>query len=266
MNPRLIRALRPSRFVELWNAHRAFARPASVLRAYLGRGETFPLGIRTRPGSAFTVHDRHDAATAWMVWARREYPVPRGARCVFDLGANYGAFTLFAAEAAPDAAIVAVEPHPDALARLVRAVASNRLTDRTTCLGVAVAASDGHRWMSSDDHDAGPSRGIHPPGSTADRPHAVVPTTTLPHLLERALGEAGAEAIDLLKMDVEGAEHEIVPDLTRSTLAPVRAVAMEYHPNAPRAPLFAALESAGFRIVRDRVYGRDSGVAWFRRS
>lgn len=261
-----LRALRAGRAAELVRAAGAFRRPDRVLRAYLGVAPApFPLPVETREGSRFSVADRHDAATAWMVFCRREYPVPADARCIVDLGANYGAFTLFAARRAPRARIVAVEPHPQAFSRLEEHVAGNGLSARVECWPVAVAAAEGERWMSADPRDAGPSRGIHPPGTVPDRPFARVRTLPFATVLQRALRAAGTERIDLLKMDVEGAEHEIVPHLTPAVLAPVRRWAMEYHPNGPAAPLFAALEAAGLRRVRHRADGPGSGIAWFSR-
>lgn len=260
------RALRPGRALELVRAAGALRRPDRLLRAYVGAApHAFPLEVRTRAGTRFSVADRHDAATAWMVFCRREYPVPRDARCIVDLGANYGAFTLLAAREAPLARIVAVEPHPQAFSRLETHVQGNGLAARVECWPVAVAAREGDRWMSADPRDAGPSRGIHPPGSTPDRAFATVRALPFPALLERVLAAAGAERIDLLKMDVEGAEHEIVPHLTPAVLAPVRRWAMEYHPGGPAAALFAALERAGLRRVRHRDDGGGSGIAWFSR-
>jgi FkbM family methyltransferase len=260
------RALHPGRAAELLRAAAAFSAPGALLRAYLGVAPpAYPLAVRTRGGTRFTVRDRHDAATAWMVFCRREYPVPAGARCIVDLGANFGAFTLFAAARAPGARIVAVEPHPEAFPRLCAHVAENALGDRVECLPLAVAGAAGERWMSADPRDPGPSRGIHPPGTAPNRPFAGVRAVPFGELLEAALAAAGASTVDLLKVDVEGAEHEIVPHLTPALLAPVRRWAMEYHPNGPRKPLFAALEAAGLRLVRHRADGPGSGIAWFSR-
>jgi FkbM family methyltransferase len=259
-------ALRVHRVAELWNAARAFRRPWRVAAAYVHPSAgAFPLTVHTRRGSRFAVEDAHDAATAWVVWARREYPVPPDARSILDLGAHFGAFTLHASEAAPGARIAAVEPHPDSFARLRRNLSLNGLDGRVTCWREAVAGAAGERWMSADPRDPAPSRGIHPPGRPPDRRHVLVEGRPLRELLEEVLATLRVPCIDLVKVDVEGAEHELLPGLTREVLAPVRRWVMEYHPNGPREPLFAALEAAGLRCLRDRRDHPGSGVAWFSR-
>jgi FkbM family methyltransferase len=262
----LLRSLHPSRAAELWRAVNRLHRPLALLRAYRGLGSTtFPLDVRTRDGLRFSVADRHDATTAWIVFARREYPVPAGGRCIVDLGANFGGFTLDAAARAPGTRIVAIEPHPHAYTKLTAHVRENALDDRVRCITVAVAARAGIRWMSMDPDDPGPSRGIYPASSSPDRSHVEVVATPLPDLLGRALAWTGAAEIDLLKMDVEGAEHELLDAFRDGALAPVRTLAMEYHPNGERAVLFAAIAAAGMRLHHHRDDGFGSGIAWFRR-
>lgn len=262
--PRLLRALRHlGRIPELGRCARRLHPPVRAARAYLGLGARYPLELRTRGGARFTVSGFHDLATAWVVFCRGEYAVDPGARCIVDVGANYGAFTLMAAEAAPRARIVAVEPFPAEFARLQGNVAENWLGSRVACRNVAVAATSGERRMDADPGAPAQSRALLAEG--ADAAGIPVPAWTVREVLRDALVYAGTRRIDLVKMDVEGGEHELIPSLTADVLAPVDAWQMEYHPNAPSGPLFAALEAAGLRLVRDLRFHPDSGVAWFRR-
>jgi hypothetical protein len=67
-------------------------------------------------------------------------------------------------------------------------------------------------------------------------------------------------------MDIEGAEHAVIPDLPPDSFQGIRAWQMEYHWTQPKGPLFAALERAGLRCVEDQIRAEDQGVARFERA
>ena len=266
MPSRWLRSIHPRRIAEVARAMTRFENFGALLGAYLRPGgTTFPLELVTRRGWRMTLRDGHDAATAWVVFCREEYEVPLRARCIVDIGANFGAFSLYAASRAPWATVVSVEPHPHEFPRLRDHVRSNDLGQRVHPLPLAVAAKAGERWMDAHPAHPGPSRGMHPASETAVADSLPVRAITLPEVLDRARAIARVDRISLVKMDIEGAEHEILPDLDPDLLYDVDAWVMEYHPNGPKAPLFAALERAGLRLVRDVAAHPDSGVAHFRR-
>jgi FkbM family methyltransferase len=231
--------------------------------AYLGLTARYPLDVETRRGTRFRIDSLHDVVTTWIIFCREEYRVEARSRCILDLGANFGAFTLLAAERAPAAKILAIEPYDDEFERLSRHVATNRLEGRVRCVQVAVASDDETRYLSDT---ASPSqsravltRALAPSGSP------VVAARTLGRLLDEAMAHAGTTVVDLVKMDIEGGEHELVTMLTPELLAPVTAWQMEYHPNGPSASIFGALERAGLHLVRRVGSHHDSGIAWFHR-
>lgn len=267
MLSRWLRIVHPRRIAELARAMTRFENFGAFARAYLRpRTVAFPLELVARRGWRITLRDGHDAATAWVVFCREEYEVPLRARCIVDIGANFGAFSLYAASRAPWATIVSLEPHPQEFPRLQSHVAASGLGRRVHALQLAVAAEAGQRWIDADPAHPGPSRGLHP-SSQADAPADSVPVRaiTLLEVLDRARAITRADRISLVKMDVEGAEHEFLPGLPPGSLADVDAWVMEYHPNGPKALLFAALEREGLRLVRDVEAHPDSGVAHFRR-
>lgn len=267
MLPRWLRIVHPGRVAELARALTRFENAGAFARAYLRpRSATFPLELVTRRGWRVTLRDGHDAATAWVVFCREEYEVPLRARCIVDIGANFGAFSLYAASRAPWASIVSLEPHPDEYPRLQQHVAGNQLGRRIHALQLAVAAEAGMRWIDADPAHPGPSRGLHPPaGAAAPADSVPVRAISLLEVLDRARAITRADRISLVKMDVEGAEHEFLPGIPPEALSDVDAWVMEYHPNGPKGPLFAALEAAGLRLVRDVEAHPNSGVAHFRR-
>jgi FkbM family methyltransferase len=259
-------AAHPRRATEVVRALARFRNGATLVRAYLRLAEpAYPFTLRARAGTTVRIDSWHDAVTAWIVFCREEYAVPVDAQCIVDLGANWGAFALYAAARAPAARIFCIEPSPDEHPRLLRNLAANGLDGRVTAWPLAVAGEPGTRWLDADPAHPGPSRGIHPADGTAPPASVQVQAVTLAEVLERARAAAGVARIDLVKMDIEGAEHEILHHLPPEVLAAVDAWQMEYHPNGPRAALFRTLQRAGLRLVRDEESTPDSGVAHFRR-
>lgn len=130
---------------------------------------------------------------------------------LFDVGANVGALSLLFAELAGDGAVHAFEPAPEIFARLEAAIAAhgnaNVIANR-----VALADVAGSQVLHCYD---GP---YHPFASLADRPLAaygvdagaarreLVPVTTLDAYCQAH----GIARIDLLKIDVEGAELQVL--------------------------------------------------------
>lgn len=248
------------RLPEVWRCLRQSDDGPALIAAYLGlRALPYPYEFRTPFGDAMTLTTPHDLVTAWVLFYRREYQVDPSCRIVVDAGANIGTFSLLAARVAPESRILALEPFPDTRRRLEAHIARNGLGDRVRCLPWALGKSDGTRRM---DDSAVPdqSRGLFGEG-TADQGVAVEAVR-----LETFWEREGLDRVDLLKMDIEGSEHEVIHSTPPEVLRRARAIALEYHNNAPKAPLFARLREAGFRLVRDvpDPHGPDGGVAHFR--
>jgi FkbM family methyltransferase len=264
--PRWIKVLlHLSRILEIWNAIVLTKSWWTFTRAYLQLGRiNYPWILETRYGQKFALNNFHDCVTAWVVFCRHEYVVPKDAKVILDLGANFGAFTLLAAHQAKQSRIVSVEPFPASKERLCENLASNGLLDRVICMPLAVAKAAGERTMSLEE---GPdqSRGLLEE-TVATQKAVKVKTISLPELLQVVQEKVGTDRIDLVKMDIEGGEHEWLPDLPASTLQNIRAWQMEYHPNGSKQGLFKALEGAGFKCVKDYIIGTDCGVAHFQRN
>jgi hypothetical protein len=75
----------------------------------------------------------------------------------------------------------------------------------------------------------------------------------------------GLNQVDLLKIDIEGGEHEVFLNTPDEVLGTIMNIGMEYHDNAPKSRLFARLTDAGFRLVHDEAFRPDHGIAHFRR-
>lgn len=212
------------------------------------------LGADLRPGTS-------DLATWVQIAGLEEYAVVQdflgaysdhSVRTVLDAGANIGLATLYLAQAFPGSRIVAVEPDPGNFALLTRNV--SRLGDRVQCVQAAFWPVDEPLEM-----DPEPFRGGREWSRAVRRATSRVPdggTRQVP-VLTPAGADAllGGQGVDLLKMDIEGAEAAFFgdPARCRDLLSRVGAIAIEIHPErVDPAAVLVALDDAGFLVVPGR--------------
>ncbi len=185
------------------------------------------------------------------VWLDRVYEPsprfrPRPGWAVADLGAHKGSYALLAAAAG--ARVLAVEPSPANLPQLRRNVEANGLA--VEVLPHAVAAERGPGVLSFAAGEAHRSTLVLERGYES---REAVETITLADVVERAGG-----ALDLVKMDIEGAEVDVLVPASRETLARVRRLVVECHRRGERgtddvgADLARLLEGHGFACSYDR--------------
>jgi FkbM family methyltransferase len=183
--------------------------------------------------------------TAEIVFLAREYrfrPATEAPRIV-DCGSNIGLSLLFFKREFPRCTIRAFEPDPQTFSVLRENVERNALSG-IELHNLAVGAQAGARVFFRD-----PQR----PGSVCMslRAESGLPVRTSVETVR--LSEMLPEKTDLLKLDVEGAELEVLHDLARSgKLGLVRAMVVEIHPGLfPQEDVFtqilALLEPNGFR-------------------
>ncbi len=155
---------------------------------------------------------------------------------ILDCGANIGLATIFLKQRFPRARVVAFEPDPAICAALRSNVAAFALTDVEVRQAAVWTAATTLRFWREGAHSGRVARGDDA-GSFVD-----VPAERLRDLL--------ADGADLLKLDVEGAETEILLDC-RDRLSAVAALFVEYHSRAEQSQtldtLLAVLRGAGFR-------------------
>jgi len=176
----------------------------------------------------------------------RRYYTPRGFEIgerdvVVDIGANIGAFTVYAA-LRTRRRVLAVEPHPENLRYLERNLRANG------CESAEVAA------CALTDRDGPVTLQLSPNGAChqlSDRAFASTRgSIEVPaQRLETVLEQRGLERIDLLKLDCEGAEGQILGSASPECLARIRRVALEFHDDASplsHAELAALLGRSGF--------------------
>jgi len=151
---------------------------------------------------------------------------------VYDIGANTGLYSLFAARKCPQGTVVAFEPYPPNIRVLERDITRNSL-DNVKVIKSALSDSVGEiefSWPIDDDIGYGSSS----IGTDDTEGETTVPTTTGNILV--ADGEIPPP--NVVKIDVEGAEPLVIDGLDEVLTEPsCRAVYCEVHlPGVSKRP------------------------------
>lgn len=209
-----------------------------------------------------TAPRRTDLGAFAEIWLGQVYGlhpqfVPQPEWRVVDVGANIGIFTLWAAIHMRRGRLWAVEPIPVTFDYLNRNVVANHgafpdliLNTKAVAMGNRVGA-----LPMVIPHESTNSRPMMARKPAPDETCITVPLTTLDAVVPPP------QMIDLIKIDVEGAE-EIVLQGGQNVLTRTRRIVMEYHNAKLLRDCRERLESARFRQVLS-TGASDLGVAYF---
>jgi FkbM family methyltransferase len=143
----------------------------------------------------------------------------QSAPMILDIGANSGLFALRLKQLYPSAKIACYEPFPSNFAQLENTIAVNKL-EEVTPLQKAVGARPGRAKLFIHKRNMGGHSLYSAEALNTD--HVDVEVVDLPSILN-GLGRE----VDLLKLDCEGAEFDILMNLTASDARQVRRVIVE---------------------------------------
>lgn len=208
--------------------------PRSALLIAAGRhGDVRLRGVSLDgPNRRAVAHVAVDVAAG--EYAASGFEIAPGDRVV-DVGANVGAFAVWAATAG--ATVTAYEPHPDTYRWLERNTAGLAVE----CVNAAVVASpppSGTVSLAVDD--------------TADTHHRVAAEghTTAIDVPAVSLTDAIGPGCDLLKLDCEGAEFDLLAATPADTLSRARRIACEVHSwHGDPSMLQGRLEEVGYELL-----------------
>jgi len=221
----------------------AFEGAAVYARAKYRRQE-MRLNIPGLRGSLALRGGTSDRSTFQKVFLEGEYDFDLGfaPRLIVDGGANVGYASVYFAHRFPDALVLAVEPEPGNFRLLTSNTEAypnirrfnHALWPRHACLSLENPSGNADAFFVQEAADQTVPQGV----STIS--------------IQELLDQAGGESIDLLKLDVEGAEKELFEDEAAPVwIARTRAVIVELHDRfRPGCTQTVERALAGYRFRR----------------
>ena len=207
--------------------------------------------VRIRPGLGrpkggnlpivFRADDRADYQTMWECLNDDVYEKPPiETRYVLDGGANIGLFSVSALRRLGAVDIIAVEPDQANLRLLSR---NATFLPASAIIGAALGEKGGDVIFERADSNTGHVRGA--PAHVQPLESYVVPCRRL----EEILPKEWEMNCTWVKLDIEGAEYEVIRDLLHSHLRPA-VISIEVHEftTAGGAELVSEMKDAGYQI------------------
>ena len=188
---------------------------------------------------------------------------------VFDIGANIGLFSLYINSKFPTSKLYAFEPVPDIYQRLCLNVAEFANTIQTYNCGLLDQVNTvpfdyypGYSVISGLQVNKQRAAEILNSGMRTQSAEANLRTEDLvnqrlePHTrlqcqvttLSTVLSQAQITRVDLLKIDVEGAELGVLKGIAASDWPKIRQIVMEVHSQKDLQPIMTLLEAKSFKI------------------
>ena len=178
---------------------------------------------------------------------------------VIDLGANIGLASLYFAYNSPTCRVLSVEPNCETYELLVRNVLKLNRSGRCQTLKAAVWGA--HQRLTFNQKAPADRYSIFAVRVASANEPSVVEGYTMTELLDYS----GFDRVDLLKVDIEGAERELFSTQDLSWLARVGAIAIEFHEDSRNASGFDdKMTRNGFEICSENhhtVLARKPGWA-----
>ena len=175
---------------------------------------------------------------------------------VVDVGAHIGSFSLIAARTARK--VLAFEPEPSNYRMLKKNMELNDMKN-LSIFEMAVSGASGYQSLSIYEES---STGNHSLFRTDSK--KVVERRVETISLKEIMRKEGLSRVDFLKLDCEGAEHDILREMDPETAARIMGIAMETHrvPGDSSIDLSAALRRLGFEVRVEQ----DGGYLYARRT
>ena len=190
--------------------------------------------ILTRSGSTFIAPIKDMLYTVNSIWVHKIYGhKPRGV--VVDIGANIGAYTIYASETADK--VYAFEPVPSTFRILKH---NCKMLRNVTISNYAIGSKNDMKVMHLNKRDGDSS--FYPIENESKQISVFCVS------LDNWLTFEGIERIDTLKLDCEGAEYEIL--YSSNKLHIVNRIVMEYHLKEETQRLIGYLQGKGFKLRR----------------
>ena len=197
------------------------------------------LRIRLRP-------DTDDLRIVKSNFVKKNYtkdfvPITRDS-IVVDVGAHIGSFSIMVARSAHR--VLAFEPEPTNYQMLKKNVELNHL-ENMSIFEMAVSGRSGHQDIYTYQGGSSADYSLYERGITNIKAGRIL-TISVEDIFKRE----GLSRIDFLKLDCEGAEHDILRSMSLETASNIIGMAMETHrvPSAFSIDIPLRLKELGFEI------------------
>ncbi len=216
---------------------------------------------RFRNGARLKIGRAVDHVPIIEIFLRQDYGEIRDGAVIVDLGASIGVFSIYAATTARIAHVYAYEPMTEAFELMKLNVRLNGVENAVTCFNLAVASDAGVRELFAPDGSFHFPTLVRPSGTPPAVSSKVECTTLATILASNSLAR-----IDLLKMDIEGAEYESLYHTAPNCFERIREIRLEYHDldqdrrNVRSLKQF--LIAQRYRIAREHRHTTTNGTLW----
>ena len=186
----------------------------------LGRGPRW-IPLPKLPGEILLRRHTSDIAAFEQVFIDREYDLPFGdikPKFIIDGGANVGCASAFLAHRFPEASIWAFEPESSNYDILEQ---NGKRFPNITTMRAAIWNHDGYVEIQNPSDEKWAFR----VRQTSSNESSKVRALSIPSILRMA----GMSRVDILKLDVEGAEKELFDESSHSWIHQVGIIVIELH-------------------------------------
>jgi FkbM family methyltransferase len=219
---------------------------------------------RFRNGAKLKIGRGVDHVPVIEIFFREDYGAMPSDSVIVDLGASVGVFSVYATATARNVRIYAYEPMPASFRLVEENIRINSREGSVKAFNFAVGGEAGDRelFVGGTDFFFPTLLG---PGGDRQAEHITVHCTTLAEILE----SNALERVDLLKMDIEGAEYEFLYSAPPACFERIAEIRMEYHDLDSEkrnvASLKAFLTKQGFTVTREWANTPTNGNLWVKR-
>jgi FkbM family methyltransferase len=230
-------------------ALRAVARnwPIWAARQLLRPVLSLPCWIETRVGTRLRLGDdpiddtilRHVMHDAVDIYFPPDAFVPPGGWIV-DAGAHHGLYAVEVLRRNPGARLIAVEPNPEARPYFERNLRANAMLERVEYVAAALGAVDGEAFLEMG-RDSWDDTTVPGAGREAAATRVPVRVVSLVDVL------AGRRP-HLVKLNAEGAEFQVIPNLIEHGILPEWLVLMIHLDRGPGSGLLELVQRSGYEV------------------
>ena len=221
--------------------------------AYIRQNSPKSNMIITRDGyKIFLSKNPHDTITVMVIFCRQEYGKIIPGSTIIDVGANIGAFSMYAARCGAKK-VYAFEPNKESFDVLSKNIKENNLENTVIPYNLAVGPIDGE--FISIPKESSPYNKTY--GNLNDQTNYDIVETISLHTF---INKNDVKKIDFLKMDCEGAEYQIMYPLGTDDLKLISNFRLENHDSHEKENLIAFLRKNGLMKTHEKHL-----IMWFER-